>query len=144
MMKVFAVVHTVGGFAREDAPNISVAGIFTDEKIADIVKKSAGVDAKVIPIIIDEVLPGYIDFAKQVLNIDLKQILKEKELGFEQMDEFDLDCLMTAEEFMDYEDSGAIIPDDGHGYWATDKQVSKVSCWAEKPEWATHVCWYNK
>lgn len=143
-MKIFAVIHTVGGFAREDAPTASIAGLYTDEKIADIVRKAAGVGAKVVPVNLDEVLPGYIDFAKQVLNIDLAQILKEKDLGLKEMDEFDLECLMSAEEFLDYADSGTIIPDDGSGYWATENKISRISCWVDQPDWATHVCWFNK
>lgn len=40
---------------------------------------------------------------------------------------------------------GAFIPDDGSGYWCkNDKYESNVSCWSPRPEWATHVAWYNR
>ena len=143
-MELFAVIYTVGGFAREDAPNAAIAGIFTDEKIADIVCKTAGFGAKVVPVELDKVALGYISSAKELFNINLVKILKEKALGFRELDELDSECLMTAEEFKEHTDCGGIMSCDGHGNWATDKMVSEVSCWNEKPEWATHVCWYNK
>ena len=143
-MKLFAVIYSVGGFAREDAATPSIAGIYSDEKIADTVRKAAGVGAKVVPVELDEIAPGYLDFAKQVLNIDLNQIQEDKRLGMKDISEFDRECLMTAEEFDQDADSGFLTSDDGSGYWATDKKVSRVSCWSSQPEWATHVCWYNK
>lgn len=37
------------------------------------------------------------------------------------------------------------IPYDGDGYWATATHESRMSVWRfDKPEWATHVAWYNK
>lgn len=42
---------------------------------------------------------------------------------------------------------GAIIPDDGQGFWATDLIESNVSVWdttQPRPEKATHVAWYAK
>ena len=42
---------------------------------------------------------------------------------------------------------GAIIPDDGQGFWATDLIESNVSVWdttQPRPERATHVAWYAK
>jgi hypothetical protein len=143
-MKLLAVIYSVGGFAREDNANPAIAGIFTDPQIAEIVRKAAGVDAKIVPVELDKIAPGYISFAKEVLNIDLAAILKEKELGLKDFDELDRECLMPAQEFEEGEDCGMLTSDDGHGYWATDKKVSNVSCWREKPEWATHVCWYNR
>jgi hypothetical protein len=101
-------------------------------------------DAKVVPITLDKVAPGYINFAQEVLNIDLAEILREKELGLHEFNDLDKECLMSAEEFAEHEDSGGITDYDGHGYWATDKKVSKVDCFCAKPEWATHVCWYNR
>ncbi len=40
--------------------------------------------------------------------------------------------------------AGAFIPDDGDGYWATEKQYAHISVWDTKPDWATHVVWFNK
>ncbi|ADP02624.1 hypothetical protein [Salmonella phage PVPSE1] len=40
---------------------------------------------------------------------------------------------------------GAFIPDDGNGYWCPDENYeSDISCWSPRPEWATHVAWYNR
>lgn len=143
-MKLFAVINTVGGFAREDAPNASIDGIFTDEKIAEIVRKASGSTAKVVQVTLDEVKPGYIDFAKHVLNIDLNQIVHEKKFGLTDMDDFERKCLMTAEDFNDAVDHNAIMSDDGCGNWATENKISDLSCWEVQPEWATHVCWFNR
>lgn len=142
-MELYAVIYTVGGFAREDSPNPAIAGIYTDDKIADIVRKAVGHGAIVTPIKLDQVAPGYINFAKEVLNIDLEKILIEKEFGLTEFSNLDRECLMTAEEFKEHTDSGGIISSDGCGNWATDKMISEVSCWKEKPDWATHVCWFN-
>ena len=40
--------------------------------------------------------------------------------------------------------SGAFIPDDGSGYWATKDGYVAISVWDTKPDWATHVVWFNK
>lgn len=143
-MELFAVIHTVGGFSREDAPNTAIAGIFTDLQIAETVRKAAGVNAKMVSVKLDDVAPGYIVFAKEVLNIDLVKVIEEKHLGLKEFSRLDRECLMTAEEFIEDEKSGFLTTDDGSGCWATGQKVSEVSCWDEQPEWATHVCWYNK
>uniref|UniRef100_A0AAU8GH09 Uncharacterized protein n=2 Tax=unclassified Seunavirus TaxID=2494210 RepID=A0AAU8GH09_9CAUD len=53
--------------------------------------------------------------------------------------------VMTAEQWECSVRCGAFIPDDGIGYWCRDdKHESCVSCWTPKPEWATHVAWYNR
>lgn len=143
-MELLAVIYSVGGFAREDSPNPAIAGIFTDPKIAEIVRKAAGHGAKIVPVEVDKISPGYISFAKDVLNIDLAKMIQDKELGMTELDELDQECLMTAEEYMQDAESGFLTSDDGHGYWATATMVSRVSCRSKKPEWATHACWYNK
>lgn len=52
---------------------------------------------------------------------------------------------MTIEDFFDEVKCGALIPDDGDGYWATETQESRINVWDEdNPRWATHVMWYNK
>jgi hypothetical protein len=52
--------------------------------------------------------------------------------------------LIPAEEWQKCMEFYAFIPDDGNGYWATEKEHSHYSCWGEKPSWATHVLWFNK
>lgn len=63
-----------------------------------------------------------------------------------------MDCYMTWAEFVGtcY---GGLTDDDGHGELATDDdQISNVRVYPsdalskhyDRPDWATHVCWYNK
>lgn len=53
--------------------------------------------------------------------------------------------LFTVAEFANDVKHGMFIPDDGSGYWATATQMSRLSVWRhEKPDWATHVAWFNK
>ena len=48
-----------------------------------------------------------------------------------------------AELFIDAVKRGEITKDDGEGYWGTDLGYSNIDCFDEKPEWATHVAWFN-
>lgn len=57
-MELFAVVTTVGGFAREDAPRPSVVGIYSDATIANQVKTLAGSGAEVVPVALNAVPEG--------------------------------------------------------------------------------------
>jgi hypothetical protein len=44
-----------------------------------------------------------------------------------------------------WEESSAFYSDDGSGYWATETHESNWSVFSvDKPEWATHIAWYNK
>lgn len=53
--------------------------------------------------------------------------------------------LFTASEFVDLNKAGAILPYDGSGYWATESGFSyDHDCFKAKPDWATHIAWYNK
>lgn len=52
--------------------------------------------------------------------------------------------IMDLVEWQDAIDTGAIISDDGDGYWMKHGMVSDVDCFNTKPAWATHVAWYNK
>lgn len=68
--------------------------------------------------------------------------------------------LMTIERFSDCVKSGSFIDYDGYGYWATETQCSSLSvkpsqfykskkiCGKDisdlKPEWATHIVWFNR
>lgn len=62
------------------------------------------------------------------------------------------DDLMTWEEFMDCVESGFFIDYDGHGELATSDSVSDVRVYPseagrpdyKRPDWATHVVWYNR
>lgn len=56
----------------------------------------------------------------------------------------DLACLMMAEAFLLEEASGFLNSDDGTGYWATATHRSGIPVHAARPDWATHVLWFNK
>lgn len=58
----------------------------------------------------------------------------------------DFGDLFTAEEWMSEGMRGcAFVPSDGSGYWATKDghSYSHYDIFGHKPEWATHVAWYN-
>ena len=85
--------------------------------------------------------------------------LSECRKAFEKSHEHTLDELPESlEEFKDFGDKFSaeewineglrdhmFIPSDGCGYWATNKGYSyeHAGLWGRKPEWATHVIWYN-
>jgi hypothetical protein len=121
-----------------------IAGIFSLREVAEKVRSAIGGLAFVKEVELNFVAPGYIDFAKNVLGIDLGEIIKKETFGLSKMSRFDLDCKMTSKEFLEMSLDGSITPDDGIGYWSTNFEVSNVNCFSQKPDWATHVCWYNK
>lgn len=62
-------------------------------------------------------------------------------------------CYMPWEEFVSCCETNTLTDDDGHGELATkDHHVSNVRIFPGdaidknyvRPDWATHVCWYNK
>lgn len=56
----------------------------------------------------------------------------------------DEQCLMTAAQYEEDEGSGMLGSDDGNGYWATATQRSDISTSKPRPDWATHVVWFNR
>lgn len=70
-------------------------------------------------------------------------------IKFDKIDEFDLECRMTLSEFREAIKM-YIGPDDGHGYYATETEVSNIYVDfddvkdGDLEDWVTHVCWYNK
>ena len=71
-------------------------------------------------------------------------------LKWKEYNELDKECKMTLSEFKQLIKVGAITPDDGHGYYATDTEVSNMYIFfddvidGDVDEFITHVCWYNK
>lgn len=61
---MFAVIKTIGGFAKEDAPVASLVGVFTEEKVANQVKSLAGGGSQVVPVALDTLPPGLIQSAQ--------------------------------------------------------------------------------
>lgn len=55
-----------------------------------------------------------------------------------------LTCLMTADEYIREDEVGMLSSDDGSGWWATSTHKSDVGTGSSRPEWATHVVWYNR
>lgn len=58
----------------------------------------------------------------------------------------DFGDLMPIADFVECVQTSLFCPDDGIGYYATEKEYDENSCvWAVKsPSWATHVVWFNK
>jgi len=53
--------------------------------------------------------------------------------------------LMTAQDWEESVGAGCFIPNDGVGHWATkDGMDPNSNCFDAKPDWATHVVWFNK
>jgi hypothetical protein len=56
----------------------------------------------------------------------------------------------TLKGWLDYVENGFFIDYDGHGYLATDNQVSNIPIIPSEakafkfPDWCTHICWYNR
>lgn len=65
-MELFAVVTTVGGFAREDAPRPSVVGVYSDPVIANQVKALSGFGTEVMPVSLNAVPEGLRQSAAQM------------------------------------------------------------------------------
>jgi hypothetical protein len=62
------------------------------------------------------------------------------------------DCMMTLSEFRQAVETNSFIDYDGFGHFATEHKVSNLPIspselkkgTIEVPEWATHICWYNR
>lgn len=86
---------------------------------------------------------------KELDELKGKKKLKEPKLKVEVIDP-DLGDHMTWADFLKHIEDGSISDDDGCADLATDTQVSNISvnCSGakdfKKPDWATHVIWYNK
>lgn len=53
--------------------------------------------------------------------------------------------VMSEKEWNESVESGCFIPYDGSGYWATEKGMDpNADAFYPKPDWATHVAWFNK
>jgi hypothetical protein len=77
------------------------------------------------PLTLDE----FIDEVEKILEAEDKpKMIKHTKYG----------DLFPATEF------DGFMSDDGSGVWATENLQSNVSVWEDKPDWATHVMWYNK
>lgn len=128
-------------FIEENSKD-NIVGVFNDEILANNAKL-IHFNSEIKEVYINEIGIGYTNYLKAI-GIDFQKLLDQKNNGLKPLTDLDKDCLMTVEEFNDSEDSGLITIDDGDGYYATSDMVSDISCFNDKPDWATHVCWYNK
>lgn len=65
-MELFAVVTTLGGFAREDAARPDIVGVYSDETIANQVKTLYGFGAEVKPVSLNAIPAGLRRSAEQL------------------------------------------------------------------------------
>lgn len=64
-MKLYAVLGTIGGYAREDAPEANLVGIYTDPDVASQVSLAAS-GCRVEEITLDFIPPGYLKTAEAI------------------------------------------------------------------------------
>ncbi len=98
-------------------------------------------DSKIIELVIKECLESSL-----IGEWESQKIHKMFELNYKpkMQPNPDYGDLFTVKEWDESVKFGAFIPDDGDGYWATEKEHAYISVWDEKPDWATHVVWFNK
>ena len=140
---LYVVVSLSGGYTRQDSGEAAVLGVFTHEEIAQHVKSVSGPSAKIQEIKLNQIYPGIAQAIKEIKNLDIIELSMNMQAGMIELSDFDRTCLMTAEEFESEVDHDTICESDGIGYWATNTKVSEISCFDSRPDWATHVCWYN-
>lgn len=70
-MSVFAVVRTVGGYAREDAAEPALVGVYSDPDLAADICRLAGGNSRVVPFELDYINPDLRDTA-HVFGITLR------------------------------------------------------------------------
>jgi hypothetical protein len=72
-MKLYCVVYMVGGYAREDATNAQIAGIFTDKAVADKVRLCVSGEIKEVEL--NAVSSGYQKTAMELFGVNLQDML---------------------------------------------------------------------
>lgn len=141
-MKLYCVIYSIDGYAKEDPAIPQVAGIFDDEKVAQKIKSCVS-NSSIKEIELNDIAPGYINHLKELFNIDIQNFQKKQSANLKPLSKLDKECLMLVDEFEEDVKIGMLSSSDGVGYWATNDSVSTINCFSSKPSWATHVCWYN-
>lgn len=75
---LFVVVHLIGGYAREDAPNASVVGVYRDKDKAELVAAVSGFGARVFPVAFDAIPAGILQNAHELFPARAKAIFGER------------------------------------------------------------------
>ena len=70
-MGLYAVVSSVGGFSREDSSSATLIGAYSDPQNARVAAISSHSTVENNPIKVDEILKGYIEYAKH-FNVELE------------------------------------------------------------------------
>lgn len=73
-MKLYCVMYMVGGYAREDAANAQIVGIFTDKQIADKVRLCVSGEIKEVEL--NAVAAGYQKTALELFGVNLQDMLE--------------------------------------------------------------------
>jgi hypothetical protein len=71
MTIVYAVVRTVGGYAREDADQAACDGVFSTPELAEKVRKVTR--GQVVAIELDHIFPGYRAHYKEIFGKEITE-----------------------------------------------------------------------
>ena len=81
------------------------------------------------------------------------------EVDLEMQSPLDAECLMPIERWLEGVVTRFFTDYDGYGHWATKKRVDRTTIvhpsdvmsaepnkpdTTKVPQWATHICWYNR
>ena len=92
----------------------------------------------------DEEAGGLVQVVRMT-KFQLQELIWDLERVHDEMVDFgDIPTYADIFDLVDWGPKGACRPYDGHGYWLKGELESTVSCFKEKPEWATGVSWYNR
>ena len=75
---LFVVVQLIGGYAREDAHNASVVGVYRNKDKADLVAAASGFGAQVFPVMLDAIPAGILQNAHALFPARAKSIFGER------------------------------------------------------------------
>lgn len=74
---LFVVVQLIGGYAREDAHNAFVVGVYRNKDKADLVAAASGFGAKAFPVVFDAIPASILQNAHALFPARAKEIFGE-------------------------------------------------------------------
>lgn len=75
-MTLYVVHYQVGGYAREDASTTKIAGVYSDAKVAEYVKRACGGD--VTEVEVDKIHMGFVAHLNELgIKIDTSGRIKQ-------------------------------------------------------------------